>query len=396
MKIGIFHNLPSGGAKRALYEHARGLKGLGHRLDLYGIGTAGEVFLPLKPFVTKMFHVPFDETTRIRGPVGRILRFRRAVKCHEEIAAAINKEGYDLAYLHSCIVTGAPYVGRLLRMPTVYYCQEPLFHIGPVRARLRYEGGAKIHFTHEIWNRLKQRQERATVDAITRILVNSYHSHEFAMQVWGINASVCYLGVDHSQFLPNETTREDFVLSVGALVPHKGFVFLVRSLALLPVERRPELVLVCNSEIAGQRALVEAEAKRLGVRLRIVIGVGENELVSWYRRTQMFVYASYLEPFGLAPIEAMACGTPVIAVREGGVRETVIDGKTGLLVDRDEAAFARAVERLRYDRAERDRLGSAGPSYVAQNWNWDESVRNLLWQFEQVIASKREQDRPRP
>jgi glycosyltransferase involved in cell wall biosynthesis len=396
MKIGVFHNLPSGGAKRALFEHARGLKALGHRLDLYVVGTADDVFLPLEPFVTKIFREPFNERTPVGGPAGRILRFRRAVRCHEQIAHAMNKEGYDLAYLHSCIVTGAPYVGRLLNMPTVYYCQEPLFHIGPVRARIRNEGGARMDFTHDIWNRLKQRQERTTVDAIARVLVNSYHSHEFAMQVWGINASVCYLGVDHLQFSPDGTAREDFILSVGALVPHKGFVFLIRSLALLPMERRPELVLVCNSQIAGQRDLVEAEARRLGVRLRIIVGVADNELVTWYRRAAVFAYASYLEPFGLAPIEAMACGTPVIAVREGGVRETVIDGKTGLLVDRNETVFAQTLDRLLSDQAERERLSNAGPPYVAQTWDWDRSMGNLLWQFEQAIGSKRAQDRPRP
>jgi glycosyltransferase involved in cell wall biosynthesis len=389
MKIAVFHNLPSGGAKRALYEHVRSLKERGHRLDLYVIGTADDAFLPLEPFVTKIFRGPFNESTPIGGPVGRGLRFRRAVKCHEQIAHAMNREGYDLAYLHSCMVTGAPYVGRLLSMPTVYYCQEPLFHVGPVRARIRNEGSAKIGFMHDMWNRFKQRQELATVGAMTRVLVNSYHSHEFVMQVWGINAFVCYLGVDYSQFSPDQRTREDFVLSVGALVPHKGFIFLIRALAVLPVERRPELVLICNSEIQGQRGLVEGEANRLGVRLRIIIGAEESELVSWYRRAALFLYASYLEPFGLAPIEAMACGAPVLAVREGGVRETVIDGETGVLVDRDEAAFAQGLERLLSDAAERERLSGAGPLYVAQRWNWEASARNLLWHFEQAIQTYR-------
>src|SRR5258708_22189180 len=120
MKIAVFHNLPSGGAKRAVYEHVRRLKALGHRLDLYVLGSADDVFLPLEPYVNKIFHVPFKEDTPFGGPLRRVLRFRRALKCHENIAHAINREGYDLAYLHSCIVTGTPYAGRLLRMPTIY------------------------------------------------------------------------------------------------------------------------------------------------------------------------------------------------------------------------------------------------------------------------------------
>jgi glycosyltransferase involved in cell wall biosynthesis len=92
----------------------------------------------------------------------------------------------------------------------------------------------------------------------------------------------------------------------------------------------------------------------------------------------------------------MACGTPVIAVREGGVRETVIGGETGVLVDRDEAIFSQSLARLLCDHAERERFGRAGPSYVAKSWNWGASVQNLLWQFEQTMESKRAQDRLRP
>ena len=385
MKIALFHNLPSGGAKRVVYEHARRLQALGHRLDLYTFETVDEKFLPLQEFVTKTVRFPWLESPHSGGMARRFLRLRRIEQWHEEIAQAINKEGYDVAYLHTCLSTGAPYAARLLKVPSVYYCQEPLLHVAPVRAGIRELGGSGLDLKRELWHLLKQRHERISAHAITRVIVNSYHSHEFVMEVWGINASVCYLGVDLEEFSPDNTPREEFVLSVGALVPHKGFPFLVRALGRLPEQRRPELVLVCNFEYPEQRSLVEREAKRHGVQLRIMVGVSENELVKWYRRAQLFLYASYLEPFGLAPVEAMACGTPVIGVREGGVRESVLDGENGILVDRDETLFADAVQRLLDDSAERERLGRAGPSHVAKHWNWQLSVDNVLWQFDKAI-----------
>jgi glycosyltransferase involved in cell wall biosynthesis len=390
MKIALFHNLPSGGAKRVIYEHARSLKALGHRLDLYVLGSVDETFLPLEPFVTKTIRVQGTDSVAAGRPLQRVLGFRRILRSHEEVARAMNAEGYDVAYLHTCLATGAPYAARLLRMPTVYYCQEPLFHVSPIRAGIRDLGGKGLDFKRELWNYFKQRYERITAQSITRVIVNSYHSHEFVMQVWGINAPVCYLGVDSTQFSPDDTAREEFVLSVGALVPHKGFPFIVRALGRLPAPR-PELVLVSNYELPGQRALVEEEAKRSGVRLRIMLDVPESELVNWYRRAKLFAYASYLEPFGLAPLEAMACGTPVVAVREGGVRESVPDGEAGLLVDRDEDLFANAVDRLLRNDAERERFGRSGPPYVARAWSWEASIRNLLWQFEQAVKTYREQ-----
>ena len=390
MKIALFHNLPSGGAKRAVYEHARGLKALGHRLDLYTFETVDETFLPLHDLVTKIVRFPWLESPHRGALARRILRLRRIQGLHKEIAQAINREGYDLAYLHTCLATGVPYATRMLRVPSVYYCHEPLLHVSPVRARIREIGGNGLNLSRELWHLLKQRHERTSAYAITRMLVNSYHTHEFVMQVWGINASVCYLGVDLEKFSPdNNTLREEFVLSVGALVPHKGFLFLIRALGRLPQRLRPELVLISNFAYPEQRALVEQEANRCGVRLRILVDVADDELVHWHRRAKLFVYASYLEPFGLAPIEAMACGTPVVAVREGGVRESVRDGQTGLLVDRDENLFADAVKQLLQNACQREHFGNAGPQHVARQWNWDSSVKNLLWQFDQAIESYR-------
>jgi glycosyltransferase involved in cell wall biosynthesis len=389
MKIALFHNLPSGGAKRVAYEHARRLNALGHTLDLYTFETIDERFLPLQECVRRTIRFPWMESPRRSGILPRMLRLRRIRHWHEEIAAAINREGYDVAYLHTCLVTGAPYAARALRVPSVYYCQEPLSHVGPVRAAIKDIGGKNLEFTQELIHLMKQRHERISAQTITRIIVNSYHSREFVMEVWGINASFCPLGVEVEQFSPDNTPREEFVLSVGALVPHKGFPFLVRSLGRLPEQIRPELVLVCNFEYPEQRAVVEAEAKRCKVGLRILVGVSEDQLVTWYRRAKLFLYAPYLEPFGLAPVEAMACGTPVIGVREGGVRETIANEETGILVDRDEMLFTDAVHRLLLNPHERQRMGRAGPAHVSKEWNWELSVNNLLWQFQKAIESYR-------
>jgi glycosyltransferase involved in cell wall biosynthesis len=87
------------------------------------------------------------------------------------------------------------------------------------------------------------------------------------------------------------------------------------------------------------------------------------------------VYAPHLEPFGLVPIEAMAAGLPVVAVREGGVRETVREGVTGYLVPRDEAVFAERVLALIGNEEERNRLGRAAVAYARSEWLWERSVR---------------------
>ena len=63
--------------------------------------------------------------------------------------------------------------------------------------------------------------------------------------------------------------------------------------------------------------------------------ITDEELVILYNKAKLVVYTPYMEPFGLVPLEAMSCGTPVVGVNEGGVMETVLNGKTGILVERN-------------------------------------------------------------
>ena len=112
---------------------------------------------------------------------------------------------------------------------------------------------------------------------------------------------------------------------------------------------------------APRRALRLAAS--LGVAFEARENVSERAVGGGLNRASMMVYAPRLEPFGYAPLEANACALPVVAVAEGGVRETVVDGENGLVVE-DEASMAHAVERLRDDPALAARPGAAGAGLV--------------------------------
>jgi glycosyltransferase involved in cell wall biosynthesis len=92
-------------------------------------------------------------------------------------------------------------------------------------------------------------------------------------------------------------------------------------------------------------------ANSLEVVFEPMVGVSDIELLNVLNRAVAMVYAPRLEPFGLAPLEANACGVPVIAVAEGGVRETIVDQVNGLFVDHNPASMAAVIERLCTDRS---------------------------------------------
>jgi len=81
-----------------------------------------------------------------------------------------------------------------------------------------------------------------------------------------------------------------------------------------------------------------------------------------------------MEPFGFVPLESMACGTPVVVVREAGVRESVVHGVTGILTERDHGAFAGALCDLLANGARAHELGQNGLQYVRRQWTWEATL----------------------
>jgi glycosyltransferase involved in cell wall biosynthesis len=148
------------------------------------------------------------------------------------------------------------------------------------------------------------------------------------------------------------------------------------------------LLIVANGADPAWRRHIEALAERCDVVVEIHTLVKDEALVEVYNRARLLVYAPYLEPFGLAPLEAMACGTPVVAVREGGVRESVRDGETGVLVERDEEAFAAAVAELLADDHKRAQMGSRGVDAVRGFWTLREAGARLLNHLEQIARAR--------
>jgi glycosyltransferase involved in cell wall biosynthesis len=207
--------------------------------------------------------------------------------------------------------------------------------------------------------------------------VNSNFMQDAIRQIYAVEPHVCYHGIDVDQFRPLGLAKRSFVLSVGSLTPLKGFDFLVQALSLLPEDRRPKLVIASNFQNPPERAYLDQLAVRLEVDLQVMGNVSDSQLVELYNRARVTLYAPVREPFGLVPLESMACETPVVAVSEGGIRETVQDGENGLLTERDPEAFASAVDKLVTNPELATRYGKNGRMYVMGKWSWERAVARL-------------------
>ena len=389
LKIAVYHNLPSGGAKRTLYEEVKRLSAT-HQLDLFSLSSADNDFGDVRPFVRNSWIYSVEPGRLFRSPFGRLnqgvrlidlARLRRLV---QHIAADIDAGGYDVVLVHPCQYTQSPLVLQFLHTPTVYYCQEPLrklYESPPPRPYVRRSplkrALDKVDLLDTLYRAALGRADRSSLRNASRVLVNSRFTQENVRRIYGVQSQVCPHGVDTKLFRPLNLPRDGMVLSVGALTPNKGFDFIIESLGHIAASIRPELVIVSNYQEPQERAYLESLAAEKQVRLTMLTMIKVDELVRLYNTARVTVYAPVMEPFGLVSLESMACGTPVVGVREGGVRESVVNGQTGILVDRVPEAFAQAVRTLLEDRELVRRYGAQARKYVSERWTWERAVERI-------------------
>ncbi len=179
------------------------------------------------------------------------------------------------------------------------------------------------------------------------------------------------------------------IASVGRMVPRKGVADVIAAMALL----RTDAELVVAGGAAGETdvesARLHAVAADLGVvdRCRFVGHLGRAATADLMRASDIVVCAPWYEPFGIVPIEAMACGVPVVGTAVGGLLDTVVDGVTGRLVEpRRPDLLATALDELLADPACRRRMGAAGAARVDQLYRWPQVAGAVLDVYRAVIA----------
>ncbi|HEX8458787.1 MAG TPA: glycosyltransferase family 4 protein [Pyrinomonadaceae bacterium] len=409
MKIAVWHNLPSGGGKRALYYHVRGLLARGHTLESWCPSTADQSYLPLGELIPEHI-LTLDWQPRAQkklaaklstlrlDPLARVEALdRHCRRCAEEI----NQGDFDLLFANSSLYQAASSIGRYVQLPKVIYLQEPTREyfeampeplwnaLPPTESYLSpayFRDYLKDLIKTQTW-RAMLREEVRNAKAFDAVLVNSFYSRESIMRAYGVDARVCYLGVDTEKFVDLELPRENYAVGLGAFVKLKNVEFALRSLAEIN-EPRPRLVWIGNAANTSYLEEMKQLAAELKVDFEPRVRIDDDELVQLLNRARLMIHCSRLEPFGFAPLEANACGTPVVAVAEGGMRETIVDGVNGLLVDNDTRAMAAAITRLSNDPEYARRLGRAGRRQVVEKWSVEASVERLEERLAEALGGR--------
>jgi glycosyltransferase involved in cell wall biosynthesis len=202
-------------------------------------------------------------------------------------------------------------------------------------------------------------------------------------------------GIDTEWFRPRpEIPRNasELLCVARASDPNKGVETLIRALAGLPRDVRLTLVDQDHAEHEGRRL-----ARELGCadRLQVVGRVSRDELVRLYARATLVVVPSLYEGFGLPAVEAMACGTPVVASAAGALPEVVAVGGAGTLVPPADAhALAKAIAELLAAPELRSRLGASAPPRIAAAFSWPRVAEATACVYRDTVEARRARGRP--
>lgn len=197
--------------------------------------------------------------------------------------------------------------------------------------------------------------------------------------------------------------QDKILLYVGRFAPRKGIETLVKSCAELK-QRKVEnlkLVIVGGSSLdrldGPERHRIEqlVEALELQDQTDFAGRIDHDWLPWYYSAADVCVIPSYYEPFGLVAIEAIACGTPVVASKVGGLRFTIQPEETGLLVPpKDEMALADAIEQVLGDEAWATKLKKQASSGMNQRFSWQNSALQVSDLYRYILARSIMHDQP--
>lgn len=362
MKIAVVDNLPVGGAKRVVFEQIKYLSQK-HTIDYYSNEFINS--FPFSQVCGRIFQYRFNQI--VKHGYFRFLTeldwLTRGAKTYWEVASKINQSDAQLILVHPCSLTQAPMLIPWLTKPVVYFAEEWF--------RLEYEPSlqpwSEIRGYKKWYERLRReiaaRIDRVGVSRSSKIITTSEFNLKHIQNAYQKSAEVLPLGVDTAVFKPAASKEKKYFLFVGSRNHLDGYDLLQEARSLAPAN-----LVVKDVGCSGNHFALD-----------------DQELAKMYQGAVATLCLAHQEPFGLVALESMACGTPVIAVNEGGYRETVVNNLTGVLIEREPEKLYLAMKLFSQDAKLRLNLGKNGHNRVQRLYTWESHGGKLEKLLEEIV-----------
>jgi len=392
----------SGGQNVYVAHVARELARAGHDVDVFTRREEPSVSEIVEKDGYRVIHVPAGLATVL--PKEELLRYMGEFAAYLLHFARREAEHRPYDLLHANFFMSGLVgliVKRQLGIPLVV-----TFHaLGKVRRMYQGDADRFPDARFEIEDELMREADRiiAECEQDSHHIANLYESD-------ASRVDVVPCGFDPGEFAPLERRSARallgwdpdafIVLQLGRLVPRKGVDNVIRAIGALRHRLGKEAKLYVvggNSEEPDEKATPEiarlkgvASAERVEDLVVFAGRRGREVLRYYYAASDVFVTTPWYEPFGITPVEAMACARPVIGAAVGGIRSTVVDGVTGYLVPPNEPdAVATRISHLMTNPALAERLGLAGRARASSLYTWSGVTRRIAAVYERTLTRER-------
>ncbi|MFE6287284.1 glycogen synthase [Streptomyces sp. NPDC057877] len=311
-----------------------------------------------------------------------------------DLSMAAGLEGRELVHSHTWYANLAGHLAKLLYGVPHVMTAHSLEPLRPWKAEQLGGGYA-----------LSGWAERTAIEAADAVIAVSGAMREDILACYPAldpaRVHVVHNGIDTGIYRPDPGTDvlervgldpdRPYVLFVGRITRQKGVPQLLR--AVRDIDPAAQVVLCAGApdtpEIDREfrELFQDLSAVRDGVHW-IPRMLPRPEVIQLLTHAAVFVCPSVYEPLGIVNLEAMACGTPVVASRVGGIPEVVADGETGLLVpmgEEFESGLARALDAVLADPAAARRMGRAGRERAVGEFGWDTVARRTVRLYEEIL-----------
>ena len=294
-------------------------------------------------------------------------------------------DSFDIVQL----VAGSPalaHVAREVSRPIALQCATMV----AIERRALLKGGSPTTAWRRLMTALVARMDESGLHLADVVLVENAWMRDRVTRAIGANrVRFSPPGVDTALFRPDGDRDAGIVLAVGRLDdPRKNIAMLLEAFAIARKSLPRNVRLVLAGERPPGAPIVSLGAK-LGIAdaIDIRLSLPAEELAALYRQASVFALSSDEEGLGIAALEAMASGVPVVATRCGGPQTSVIEGETGFLVPiGDAGAFADRLSRIMSDPDLRRRMGQAARAHVERTFSLQRTGEAFLRVYDELLA----------
>jgi 1,2-diacylglycerol 3-alpha-glucosyltransferase len=376
------------GVSTSIRTFTEQLQMLGHTVHLiapdYGIVTEDEASMTRVP-ARSIYFDPEDKLMKY----GEILKLLPSLKSQQ----------FDLIHIHTPFIAhyAGLKLGKLLQIPVVEtyhtFFEDYLHHYLPWIPSFAARGMARLI-------------SKTQCNQVAAIVAPSQPMLD-VLRTYGVTtrAEVIATGLQAHSFAPadGEAFRHQYgidlerpmLLYVGRVAFEKNIQFLLKMVKLLS-EIMPEVLFVITGEGPAEASLREAVSTLgLGNNVQFIGYLDrEKELNACYKSADIFVFASKSETQGLVLLEAMAQGTPVVAIAELGTASILIEGEGAMIAPENEIAFMQKVRSLLVNPVHRQHMGERGRVYAQSKWSAATQAERMVAFYADLIGASEKAKKP--